>query len=64
MINENETLADAKARSVDEKLARSREIFARAAKAAKPIPLTTATGGVSLAWLKEKIEFERQGRDS
>lgn len=57
MTNENETLADAKARSVDEKLARSREIFARATKAPKPIPLTTASGGVSLAWLKEKIEI-------
>lgn len=63
MINENETTADEKSRIVDEKLARSREIFARAARAAKPIPLTTASGGVSLALLKEKIDLERQGRE-
>lgn len=58
MINEN--TADEKARSVDEKLARSLEIFARATKAAKPIPLITPTGGVSLARLKEQIEPERR----
>lgn len=63
MTNENETTADEKSRIVNEKLARSREIFARAAKAAKPIPLSTASGGVSLAKLKEQIELERHGRE-
>ncbi|MEQ6474554.1 hypothetical protein [Comamonas sp. wu1-DMT] len=62
MINENEKHADEKP-NVNEQLAHSRENFARAARAAKPISPTTLTGGVSLAKLKAQLEQNLDGRE-